>query len=350
MAANRIVIRAELCQWVGYGDHLRLMVAALESFGYDIAIRPNAIHEHLEGRKFLVPPLLRKNIVQKVQPEEWEVLLSAPHQRPTPGKRTVWFTMYECTKLPQHYVANLNLADMVVVPCDWNAHCFKASGVTRPIRVSHLGQDPNVYYYRPMDMDGKCVFGVAGRLRHGGTRKGVNEAVRVFSKAFPNESDVELRIKSFPDDTLDELPKDNRIGVIKDYISDFQMAEWLGSLTCFVSLAKAEGWGAIQHQAMACGRPVIGSIYSGTEMFMTRENCFAVDYELGEPPAKNYYDGHGYWAVPDEMSAIEQMHRVYLDRRLCKEKGGLASIDMSSKTHLHSNRVLESILKEFGVV
>ncbi len=350
MASKRIVIRAELCQWVGYGDHLRLMVSALESFGYDIAIRPNAIHETLGGRKFPIPPLLRKNIVQKVQQEEWEVLLSAPHQTPTPGKRTAYFSMWECSQLPKWAVANLNRSDVVVVPCDWNAHCFKASGVTPPIHVSHLGQDDKVYYHRPMDVEGKCVFGVAGRLRHGGTRKGVNEAIQLFERAFPNEDDVELRIKSFPDDPLDALPKDSRIGVIRDYISDFQMAEWLGELTCFIALAKAEGWGAIQHQAMAIGRPVIGPIFSGVEMFMTPENSFPVDYELGKPPKGNYYDGQGFWAIPDDTSAIEQMHRAYIDRSLCQRKGFRASVDMASKTHIHSGRVFESILREFGVV
>lgn len=349
--SRRLVIRAStVAMWLGYTDHLRLMVDALSSFGVNILIRPGTIQERLKGDYHPLPPSIRGRFVAGLQPEPWELLLSPPSEKPTPGKRTVYFTMWESTKLNPEAVANLNLADVVVVPCDWNSHCFRASGVRVPIRVCHLGMDPGVYRFHPMPSTRPFVFGAAGRLHHGETRKGIWEAIIAFQAAFPTEDWVRLKVKCFKDDPLPPFPDDERVVLERRYLSDRQFALWLASLHCLVALAKGEGWGAIQHQAMMVGRPVMGPIYSGTEMFMTKAASIPTRYTLAKPPSKNYYAGLGYWAVPDMVHVIELMRHMAANPEEAQRLSGPAHTRANNFTHYRSNLSLLRVLLEFGVL
>lgn len=345
---KRLTIRASLlAMWTSYTDQLRVLNSAFEQLGYTISIRADQILEDLCGKRYPLTPDLRSNLVQKQQPEPWELLFAALQAVPTPGKRTAYFTMWETTRLPQHAIDNLNRAELVLVPCSWNAHCFAANGVRPPIRIVHLAHDPNVYRPIPMDMTGPCIFGAAGRMAHGGSRKGLNEAIGCFQRAFPNEPDVRLRVKAFEDCPLDAIPSDSRIEVRRDYLYDKQMAAWLASLTCFISLAKGEGWGLLQHQAMTIGRPVISPLFGGVATFMNAANSYPVGHSLGEPPKKDY---SGYWAIPSDQDTIRQLHTVYANRAEARKRGIQAMADMATFSSDDSSQVLEEILKEFGVI
>ena len=64
-------------------------------------------------------------------------------------------------------------------------------------------------------------------------------------------------------------------------------------------------------EAMALGKPVIATAYSGNVDFMTPVNSWLVDYEetLVGPEGENY-PAHGTWAEPDVDHAAELMRDV----------------------------------------
>jgi len=68
---------------------------------------------------------------------------------------------------------------------------------------------------------------------------------------------------------------------------------------CYVSLHRSEGLGLTMAEAMAAGKPVIATGYSGNMQFMTAANSFLVEYVL-TPVAANCepYPEGAVWADP----------------------------------------------------
>jgi len=259
--------------------------------------------------------------------------------------------MWETSKLPKEYVENLNMAEVVVVPGEWNRQVFRASGVTRPIHVCNLGADLSNFQQVDPPSFGPLIFGCAGRLSHGGERKGVNEVIRLFLKTFKDTTDVRLNVKCFQDDPLDKsLIDDPRISVEQRYLSDRQFANWISGVHVFVSLAKGEGWGMIQHQAMVIGRPVITPLWGGVSEFMDPSICMPVEHTLEEPPKGNFYHGHGHWASPSEVMASHAMISCQIHRDQLQPLGLMAAAAARKLNHHAANRALWKVLKKYGAL
>lgn len=198
-----------------------------------------------------------------------------------------------------------------------------------------------------MDMSGPCIFGTAGRLESGGTRKGISLVINAFKKAFPRQKDVRLNVKIFPDCEI-PFESDQRIKFHREYFSEAQMAAWYQRLTCFVSAARGEGWGLMQHQALATGRPIISVRFGGTAEFFDEYVGYPLDFKL--VPAEDLYTGCGLWADPDEKHLIQLMHRVYRDREEAGKLGLNATNATSKYSWLESNRKLRDVLQKVGMI
>lgn len=343
----RLTVAAAIDNYTGYGQlavHTIRNLAKLT--GAFVSVRPLSRSEPFGSK---IPHDILQKFVEQPQTEPWEILLHPPCFLPTAGKRTLYFTMWEATKLPPRGVELLNRAEVVVVPNDWNASCFSANGITAHIRKVQLGIDPDVFPYRAITPDRKpiCVFGAAGRLAHGGVRKGINEVIECFYRAFPDENDVELWVKGFPDCDISKV-RDPRVKVTAAYLTDGQLSDWYSGLDCFVSAARAEGWGLMQHQAMSSGVPVIAAQFSGLAEFFDGDVGYPVDYTL--EPASFVYTGCGHWAEPDTGHMIELMRQVYNDRWTAYSKGARASIVAQKFTHENSARQLIKVLEEFKII
>jgi glycosyltransferase involved in cell wall biosynthesis/ADP-heptose:LPS heptosyltransferase len=343
MKRNQVLFRAPLNGYTGYGLHACQIVTDLQQMGYDVKVRAVVINETFGP----IPLNVRHNIVSEEQKDEWELLLHPPGHPCVAGKKTIYFTMWESTRLPANSVPMLNDAQCVIVPTHWNASCFSASGVEKPIRVVPLGINTKVFHCAPMNMDGPCVFGTAGRMESGGVRKGIGQVIKLFQRAFPTEQDVRLRVKVFPDCDVAKI-NDPRIEFIHAYMTEEDLARWFSEITCFVSAAKGEGWGLMQHQALAVGRPLISVRYGGVAEFFTAEMGYPVDFKL--VPSYDFYSGCGLWAEPDEQHMIELMHTVYADRDTARRLGLNGAAMAAQFSWQKSSRGVVQVLREFGMV
>src|SRR5205085_6826443 len=80
---------------------------------------------------------------------------------------------------------------------------------------------------------------------------------------------------------------------------------------CYVSLHRSEGFGLTLAEAMALGKPVIGTGYSGNLDFMDEGNSYLVDYEIGlVGPDCEIYPADGEWAEPSIEHAAALMRDV----------------------------------------
>jgi glycosyltransferase involved in cell wall biosynthesis len=83
---------------------------------------------------------------------------------------------------------------------------------------------------------------------------------------------------------------------------------------CYVSLHRSEGFGLTLAEAMAIGKPVISTGYSGNLDFMNAHNSYLVDYELGVVgPECEIYPADGQWAEPSTEHAAALMREVVAD-------------------------------------
>jgi glycosyltransferase involved in cell wall biosynthesis len=338
-----ILFRAPLTGYTGYGLHASQIVTDLQKMGYQFDIRAIVIEETFAP----IPDNVRHCIVCQEPQATWELLLHPPGAAPSAGRKTVYFTMWESTRLHPTAVNALNQAEHVIVPSQWNASCFSASGVERPIRVIPLGINTEVFHFRPMKMDGPCIFGTAGRFESGGTRKGINRVIKLFQKTFPTERDVRLRVKVFPDCQVAHV-SDPRIEIQHEYLTEAELADWFSEITCFVSAAKGEGWGLMQHQALAMGRPLISVRYGGVAEFFTEDMGYPVDFKL--VPGEAFYSGCGLWAEPDDNHMAELMKRVYKSRDDSRERGITAAEIVGKYSWKRSNGELVKVLRDIGML
>jgi hypothetical protein len=93
-----------------------------------------------------------------------------------------------------------------------------------------------------------------------------------------------------------------------------EMLSFLRQSDCFVSLHRSEGFGLGMAEAMAFGKPVIGTDYSGSTEFLTESTGFPVSFSLRPVQLGEYIFADGQsWAEPDEAAAAEAMRRVFYD-------------------------------------
>lgn len=343
---KRLTFIGDINVFTGYGQHAIQIIRGLKKVaGVHLAIRPLSVSTQYED----IPIDIAERIVSCIQPEPWEILLRTPNFGPTPGKRTAYVTMNESTRISDASKTFLNSATVVIVPSRWNAVSFSACGVNAPIRMVPLGVDPELFHYCPFpnEINDLCVFGSAGRTANGRDRKGIIDSIEAFLTALPFEEDARLNVKVFPDCDVPEV-SDPRVKIVRSYLSEEKMADWFAGIHCFLSAAKGEGWGLMQHQAMAIGRPIISVCFGGVAELFDEQSGYPVPFRMD--PAKEAWKGLGHWAQPDRDGLISQIRNVYAHRRQAMERGFAACQKVRDLTWDNSNRKLAEVLEEFGAI
>jgi len=233
-------------------------------------------------------------------------LLDVPkHIRPG----DIVMTMWESTRIPQGVAQSLNAnASLLITPSTWCANTFSSCGVDVPIEIVPLGVDFDMFKpFKRNRRNTPYCFGAAGRLAHGGTRKGIEDVIKSFDLAFPTGTEkVRLSLKLFEDCYIPEF-KDKRISYIASTLSDEEMVKWYQTLDCFVSLSKGEGWGNHVHEAIAMGIKIIAPSYGGLAEMIS--NDVSVDFKI--IPATEGYLGH--WCQPSIEDSARRMTEASLD-------------------------------------
>src|SRR6516165_8562777 len=103
------------------------------------------------------------------------------------------------------------------------------------------------------------------------------------------------------------------------------MLDLVAACDVYVSLHRSEGLGLSIAEAMAQGKPVIATNWSGNTDFMTPTTSFPVGYELVELTEDvGAYRAGQLWAEPSVDDAARLMRLVYDDRALAHARGQAA--------------------------
>ena len=237
----------------------------------------------------------------------------------------LFFTMWESTRIGDLIIDKYNNNKALIVPNNWNKINFLNQGCTVPIHVVPLFIDTEIFNYAPPIDSDVFVFGTA----NDDPRKRLEQTIHCFLKAFPDKKDVKLKVKVNGSTKLKYV--DSRIEICDTNLTKHQLKNWYHSLNVFVSGVSAEGWGLMQHESMACGRPVVAACYAGLAEFMNKDNSFCLNYK--EVPSEGFWKvPGGKWSQYDESNMIETMRYCYNNPNVVVQKGVLASQNTSLLT------------------
>lgn len=287
----------------GYGNHCAQIAQWLPRLGIDVIIRPITFSEAFGAS---IPEHVTSRIRRGANDCEWEIVLSPLGMAPTPGKKTIYITMCESTRLKPEHVEALNRCEVVVVPSNWCATVFSANGVRRPIVVIPLGVSEE--WARPgyLRLPSKFTFACAGRYGSGPTRKGVRQVFDLFQAAFPNNPNVRLKIKLLPTCRY-YLPHDERVTVTRAWMMERELVDWMRDVGCFVNFATG-GFELFPLQAMAIGVPVMSFAYGGITEYFNESVGTVVPHHITD--AGDVWRGLGHWAEVDEQAAVDAMRSM----------------------------------------
>jgi len=107
---------------------------------------------------------------------------------------------------------------------------------------------------------------------------------------------------------------DPQIKVLSTPLDTQGVLSLINACDCFVSLHRAEGFGRGLGEAMALGRLVLGTAWSGNLDFMSAENALLVRADTIAVGADEYPHGAGqHWADPDLDHAYDLLRPVLAD-------------------------------------
>jgi len=238
-------------------------------------------------------------------------------------------TYWELPKAPAEWAPMLKGIDEIWAPNEFVSNAFREI-FDGPIKIvppcveietetafdrKQLGMDPDKFYF----MFSFDYFSYPDRKNPLGV-------VRAFQAAFPTRGEgVGLVIKStsatdqyleIKSAILEAARDDQRIKVIDRTLPRDEMLSLIRQSDCYISLHRSEGFGLGMAEAMAFGKPVIGTDYSGSREFLSDRTGFPVSFTLRPVQPDEYVFAEGQsWAEPDDASALKAMQRVFYDEQ-----------------------------------
>lgn len=182
--------------------------------------------------------------------------------------------------------------------------------------------------------------------------------VQAFCKAFPHQQNVGLilQIKNSKH-KLDAaeatvsmelkglVEGDPRIHYIPELYRDQEIAALINAANCYISLHRCEGIGIAMMKAMALGKPLIATNWSGNTDYTSAATACPVDYKLMNinPAGFGYLNSSigDVWADPSIDHAAEWMQRLVGDEKLARDIG------LRGQTFIQSNYNPEIVAKGY---
>lgn len=168
-------------------------------------------------------------------------------------------------------------------------------------------------------------------------RKNPLGAIEAFRRAFAPGDGPSLVIKCIDEDrhpsehteVLMAAAEHPDVHVLPGYVSRSGMDALIQRSDAVVSLHRAEGFGFSPAEAMALGKPVIATAYSGNLDYMSEDNALLVPGRVVPIGPGTPYPPDGEWVEPDLDLAAEAMRALASDPALARRIGEQAARDLA---------------------
>ncbi len=188
-----------------------------------------------------------------------------------------------------------------------------------------------------LDLSDEFLFFFAFDFHSVFERKNPLAVVGAFRRAFALGDGPQLLIKSVNGANhpralarLQAATADRPDIIVRDgYENETRQRALTHACDCYVSLHRAEGYGLTLAEAMAAGRPVIATGYSGNLEFMTDDTGVLIPYEFTSIPyGCDPYPPGTRWAEPDLDYAAAAM------RTMASDPAGAAALGARAQAHI----------------
>jgi glycosyltransferase involved in cell wall biosynthesis len=272
--------------------------------------------------------------------------------------RLIVITTWETDSLTPSYADALNKAVEVWVPSRFNLDAFRRQlkvpifQLPHPVRVLYPSSPDNSEVEKHLGLNADSfVFFTVGTWQE---RKNIPAVIEAFLRAFPDEPDARLIIKTsfvFTDKRfvfkqvieaiqraapahISEAMK--RIMVCMGNWPEEYMLKLARRANCYVSLSRGEGWCYPLFDAACNGIPVVATAYSGPMDYLDPRYHRLVRYELTPAIQKEQKANFAFtpdmsWAEPDVPHAAALMREVYDHRQLAQQQAKEGAILLRQK-------------------
>lgn len=165
-------------------------------------------------------------------------------------------------------------------------------------------------------------------------RKNPRAALAAFDRAFARSEAARLVIKvqgadhdpAAWEEMLAAVHGRPQVQILSDVLDDERMDQLFASCDAYVSLHRSEGFGLCLAEAMAHGKPVIATDYSGNVDFVDRETGCPIGYRLVAAPCdRGPYPAGARWAEADVEQAAQQWRHLAANRQVGARLGQAAA-------------------------
>ncbi len=256
------------------------------------------------------------------------------------GRKHIGYWVWETTRLPGQWAPAAEGLSAIWTPSEFSKLAIQRALPNGPpvsviphvidLDVAEPERDVDQPVRLPED---RTLFGCFVDARSVLERKNPAALLRAFRKAFRNDDRVTLVLKvnhaaSAPramrrlEALADGLPV---IWLRDQKLEPAQMRALLAKVDVYASLHRAEGFGLVLAEAMALGKPVVATGFSGNMQFMDAQTARLVDFELVTTDrAYGPYPRGTEWAEPDVDHAAVLLRALHVDTRLREEIGAKA--------------------------
>lgn len=231
-------------------------------------------------------------------------------------------TMWESSRLPASWPAQLNRARTVIVPTRFVERVCREAGVRVPIEVIPEGIDPEVYRYeeRP-EREGVTTLMVATMI----DRKNSAVGVAAWKRAFDGDPTARLLIKS-RFNYGNYTPDDPRITFVDANEQTRGIAHWYREADVLLALG-SEGFGLPLVEGMATGLPAIAlsSEGQGDTCEDAGDRLLPVAPKRWNEVNEREFGRCGVHGVPDVADVVDRLRWVATHREEAREIGRAAA-------------------------
>jgi glycosyltransferase involved in cell wall biosynthesis len=170
-------------------------------------------------------------------------------------------------------------------------------------------------------------------------RKNPLALIEAFKRAFHPAERVRLVVKSVNEsvapaafERLRECADGHPISILTGYWSSEELRDLMAACDVYASLHRSEGLGLTMSDAMAHGKPVIATAWSGNTDFMNVSNSYPVRFTL-VPLVEDFgpYRKGEIWADADVEHAALLLREVFEDRDGARQRGEIARRDIETQ-------------------
>jgi GT2 family glycosyltransferase/glycosyltransferase involved in cell wall biosynthesis len=253
----------------------------------------------------------------------------------TAGRVTIGYWAWELPDVPAPWAECLGYVDEVWTPSSFVSEAVARSAFVPVLTVPHCLDLDALDSGGTPPPSGRFTFLFAFDYRSDLGRKNPVGVIEAFRRAFTPKDSVELIVKSMHSSFDPEgaaavrAAAGTRVRIVDGLLPRAEFLRVLKGCDCYVSLHRAEGFGLSLAEAMALGKPVIATGYSGNLDFMTAGNSLLVSHSMVEVGAGHGdYEAHQRWAEPDLDHAASLMRAVAEDRAMAARVGAQARRDV----------------------